>query len=369
MTKKNTFMGLKLRNRATAKLLRGDLNADYSVTQAGLDSITNNLLTTQGQLGSALTGTNARQLKGMSRLARRDSAKLDRIVNRGRSQVATRYGSAVAGTPNLFGDAQTVARTQGKVERGLVQQGKSLAGAGSEALAILSKAAETAASSGQYELAQALRSRTNDVEIAIAQNRADLAAARQDAEANERYLRLQNKLANGGTGGQGFQSAAGLVVELAQNGATAEDLQKNVDALALQYNLGAAQKAKLQAIADTYAGDSTSAVVSSPAAQAFTEANGISPSAALPEAARADLNKATWQAFSPSKPVPDTAEALRIAGIERTEVTDDAGNPTGKTGWTRNGVPLDEATVQAAIAYVQSTWMRAQAAADAAGGE
>jgi len=144
----NPFKALKLANRATAKLLRGDLNADFKVTQQGLDAITQNLLTTQGSLGSALSGVNRRALNAMGRIANRDAAKLENIVGRGKSAVHTRYGAAIAGTPNLFGMSETIKGSQSKVNAKTLQAGELQAKGGNEAMAILQTAAETAASPG-----------------------------------------------------------------------------------------------------------------------------------------------------------------------------------------------------------------------------
>lgn len=348
---KNIFRDLKAANRAQARILRRDTRSDFKVTQQGLDAIMGNLLTTQQGLGRKLNRVNRRSLDAMQRISDRSDRRMDQIVNVGQNIVDKRYGTVVGSNPELFRGTKRVARSQGRVNRGQLRSGELQMRGANEAMDILAGAAQTAADAGNYELAQALRERqTADAET-IAASRLALQQQKADALANERYLRLQTRLANGGSGGAGLEGALAEVGALAAEGVLSDaDLAR----LALQYNLGPQAVTKLRQVAAGYG--TGEAAAGSPAAQAFTEAQDQSPAAALPDEFEAAANKAVWKAFDPNKQVPTTDEALHIIGVERDP-------ESGK--YMDGGQEVDEVLVQAAIAYVQSTWMRIAAKAGA----
>jgi hypothetical protein len=348
---KNPFKAMKAANRETSKVLRKDTRTDFKVTQKGLDAIASNLLTTQGSLGKKLTKQNAKTLDAMRRVQATNKERVNGLVSGGQKTVANRYGTAIAANPELFRGTKTVAKGSKQQAKADIGATSMLNRAGSEALTTIRAAGQTAASAADYELAAALRERTTADAEAIMAARQEVRMAKLDAELNERYLRLQTRLANGGAGGEGFQAAADVVMALNTEGASPEELRANVNALAVQHNLGPAQKAKLlEMVSSLSSGEA--AANGSEAAQAYTEEQGMSPSAYLDQTEEAQLNAATWRAFDPSKEVPDTAEALRILGVS----FNSEGKPVNG-----NEEELAPEFVQAGIAYVQSTWQRIQA--------
>jgi hypothetical protein len=359
MPKKDPFAAASLKNRAQAHILRRDTNSDFKVTQSGIDAIMANLQTTQTGLGRKLARTNARGLEAMGRISDRSNARMDNILARGKSQVNNRYGDIIAADPNLFAGVARVGRSQAKVNKGQLKAGELQSRAGNEAQDILQTAATSAAASGQYELAQALRERSSADSETIAASRLALAQQRADAAANERYLRLQTRLANGGAGGEGFSQAAEQLQGLQQGGATQAEAENSVNAMAIQYNLGPAAKAKLTQMVDAlYGGSGGSATEdnSTPYGTAYRKETGLSPSAALPDDQESALNAAVVGAFKPGQPVPTTAQVMSLMGVH----LDEAGKYVNG-----EGTELSADYVAAAIAYAQSTWYRQQQAYDA----
>lgn len=339
----NPFKAMKNANRAQAKILRRDTNADFKVTQQGLDAILANLTTTQTGLGRKLTRVNARSLAAMERMSARSDKRFDKILSTGQNIVDNRYGTVIGSDPQLFKGTARLAKSQGKVNKGQVKAGELQMRGANEAMDILASAAQTAADSGNYELAQALRERqTADAET-IAASKLALQQQRLDAELNERYLRLQTRLQSGGQGGVGFQAAASMLQELAASGDTS--LAGNVEALAIQYDLGPQQVAQLREMAKALTGGGGG----NPTADAYSEQYGESPARTLDPGTEAAINSETWKAFDPKKGVPSADEALAILDWQR--------GTDGKFV-DIEGNEIDEQIVAAGIAYVQSTWMR-----------
>lgn len=204
---KNPFKRAQANIQALAHVTNADRNADFHVTQAGLDAITQNLLTSQAGLGRSLSGANARSLAAMQRISGKSSARLDRITKVGENIVSNRYGSAVASDPNLFAGTKRVAQASGKVSTGQVKAGELQAKGGNEAMDIIGAAAQGAASSAQYELGQALSYRAkNDAEL-IAQQRLALQQTKLQADLQRQQYMWEQKQAQ-------------KTAEKTQNGAT-----------------------------------------------------------------------------------------------------------------------------------------------------
>jgi hypothetical protein len=218
MAKKNgnggLFKGARADIAATRKVFNLDRQADFKVTQQGLGAIMGNALTTQNGLGKALTRQNQRTLDAMTRVSTRGTAALHRNVASGHASAADLFGSATAGDANLWRNAEGTAKAGETANKASVKLGLGLSAAGNQALSILKQGVKLDTQSAQYEVGQALSYRAKEDAKAVAdmqtsldaqrlQYRLDMKKAEQDAAYNERYLRLQAKLANGGGGGTG----------------------------------------------------------------------------------------------------------------------------------------------------------------------
>jgi hypothetical protein len=342
----NPFRALKTANRATTKLLRSDTRSDFKVTQQGLDAIAANLGTTQGSYGRKLSKQNAKTLEAMARVQGTSKDRLSGLVTGGAKTVANRYGSAIAGDPELFRGTSAVAKGGKQLNKATVSKTNMLNRAGSEALKTIKAAGVTAASAADFELAAALRERQGaDAEVVAAQQ-AELQQMRLDAKLNESYLRLQMGMENGGNGGQAMADAAAYIQELANQGASASELRANLTALGYQYNLGPAARQKLTQLIDVMTGgEGGDGQATSPQAEAFTEREGVSPGAFIgPEASNA-LNAQAWKTFDPTRMT--AADAAAAAQVDL----------SGDKPMAR-GQEVTPETAEAYIAYVLSTWAR-----------
>lgn len=346
---KNPFKDLKLANKAQAKILRHDTKADFRWAQGGLDSVTANLLTSQTGLGRTLSAKNARTVAGMQRVSRRAAASIGGTIDHGQSRVSNAYGNVIGGDPNLFRTAKATAKGSRVANAAAVAGGKLQAKAGNEALDILKQAGVTAGSAAQYELASALRARNTADATVIAQAQADLASQRAQARANERIAMIQQGMDPNGGSTAYSSAAAALNAGLLDGSISQADAEQWARRFALQYNLGPDEKQRLLQLATTGSGGGAAADNSTPYGQAFAEANGLSPSAYLPNDTEQSINLAVQSAYDPKKSVPNQAEALAILGWST--------NAEGK--WvTEGGTEIPEETLAAGIAYVQSTWYR-----------
>lgn len=114
----------------------------------------------------------------------------------------------------MLRDLKAGAKSGGIRNDAVASSGRALSAAGNQSMALLKQGVKGDAASAQYAVAQALSGRSNEDETRIAEMKSaleqqqlqyqlEMKKAAQDAEYNERYLRLQMKLSNGGGGGTG----------------------------------------------------------------------------------------------------------------------------------------------------------------------
>lgn len=375
---KNPFAALKIGNRATARMLRADVNKDFKVTQAGVDAIMSNLLTTQKGMGQKLTAKNAHEYAGLLRGAGLVQNKVDTRVGNAGGQLQNRFGTAIgASDPNLLAQAQLTATSGKAVTKGALKGLQTQVKAGNDAMNILKTAAKTAAASGQYELANALENRSAIANETIAANRLELQQMRlQDRlqrEAEERAFehdrdmaKLQARLAEGGgsgvTGSPEFEKASdSLIAEY--NAGTITDLASLHDYIRkakLRYGLSDKAVDRLLKLGRAYINGEITPSTSSANALAFTEEFGESPSAYLGPEQTKEFNDTVGTFYKPGEPVPDDATMMQRLGIRRSS----DGSFMYYAPGAPEGVEATEQWVRAAVAYGQSTWMRWQQAAE-----
>lgn len=234
--------------RASRRIQNQDRRADFSVADAGLDAIFNNLLTTQRGVSQSLTGTNADTLAAMERLAAKSTRGVSRGVTKAGNKARNLFGSAMGPViERELAPARATAQSTGTQARAAVGAGKLAAQGATTALGIQSAAASEAASSADYALAQALGYRAKDDAALIAAQQLELAKMRMDARQNERYLRLQNQLSGGSEGGANFQDAAGLLQSQAADPTfTSAQATALISSMTYTHNLGPQAVARLR---------------------------------------------------------------------------------------------------------------------------
>ena len=342
--------------------LSGDLRGDTRFTNSQLDAIFGNLRTTGKGLARNLTAAQRHELESMRRISQVGMGQAARqgvgAANAANDLYGGQYGGVVA---DKFGPALGGAKATKAVIGALGSSGNIIARGNQSALAIQRRSVASARSGADYATATALAERGNAdaSQVASAQlqldqmrlsHELDLEKMKQDAKYNEAYLRMQQRLGQGGgAGGAGFSSAADLLQQmLLDPEVSGGTVQSTIQSLTAQYKLGPAAVQRLKDMASAYGGQEAGGPGSNPYAKKFGADMGMSPSAYLPAPMEKGINTLVWQAYKPGEPLT-LAKAMSIAGITY--------GPDGKA-LGPDGAELAPEMVAAAVAYVFSTWER-----------
>ena len=225
---------LKATIKASRRVANIDRRADFSMADAGLDSIFANLLTTQQGVARSLGSTNDRILSGMERLSDKGAAQSKRGVARAGARALNLFGSALGGVVEQnLGPAEAIAAATAAQGKAAVGAGKLAAKGASTALDIQESAASEAQAGADYQLAQALGYRAKSDAALVAQQQTALAEMRFQ-QAQERQARREASK----PGGETFQAASGEVLNLAMDpNATLDTVLNTAKALEMTYNL------------------------------------------------------------------------------------------------------------------------------------